>query len=84
MNLKDLEPEYLIHMEMKNGKFSMNVQGNTVSLLTATSSLVNKLKDNGIPEELIKKSVETGLIPEEQLLEETEKKLKNILNKIFD
>lgn len=69
---------------MNNEKESyVKVSGNLTSLLTALSVLVNALKENGVPENLINNAVKQGLLNDEELFKETIRNIEKFM-KIFD
>ena len=84
LNIKDLEPKFKINMELKDGNLKTEIIGNTASLLTGISILANKLKENGISEELIKNAINGGFMTEEELNEEVDKELEKLFKNMFD
>lgn len=84
LNIKDLEPKFKINMELKDGNLKTEIIGNTASLLTGLSILANKLKENGISEELIKNAINGGFMTEEELKQEVDKELEKLFKNMFD
>lgn len=84
LDIKDLEPKFKIDMELKDGKLNAEIRGNVASLLTGLSILAKKLKENGISEEKIKNAVNGGLMTEEELKQEVDKKIEKLFKNMFD
>lgn len=80
----NLEPKFKINIELENGDLKIKLDGDKVSLLTGISLLARELKENGISEEAIKNAVNSGLMTEEELIKSTNKKINELLNKLFD
>ena len=80
----NLEPKFKINIELENGDLKINLDGDKVSLLTGISLLARELKENGISEKAIKNAVNSGLMTEEELIKSTNKKINELLNKLFD
>ena len=85
MNIKDLlKPEYEVHIVHNRKESYIKASGNLPSLLTALSTLVNALKENGATESMINYAVKQGLLNDEELSKETMRSINELMRKIFD
>lgn len=85
MNIRELlGPRYEVHIVHNEKESYTKALGNTPSLLTALSALVNALKENGVPENLINNAVKQGLLNDEELSKETSRNIDELMKKIFD
>ena len=85
MNIRELlGPRYEVHIVHNEKESYMKALGNTPSLLTALSTLVNALKENGVSENLINHAVKQGLLNDEELSKETSRNIDELMKKIFD
>lgn len=85
MKLEDLlTPNFEVHIVYNEKENYIKASGNTPSLLTALSILVKTLKENKIADENIKDAVEQGLKSEKERKKELDKKIDEIMKKIFE
>ena len=84
LNMRDLEPKFKINMELNNGNLKTEFEGSKTSLLTGLSLLARNLEECGISKNIIRQAVDTGLMTEEELIKSTNKKINELLNKLFD
>lgn len=85
MDIKNLiNPKYEIHIVCNEKESYTKLSGNLPSVLTALSTLVNALKENGVSENLINHAVKRGLMTDEELSKETMKSIDVLMKKIFD
>ena len=79
-----LEPKFKINIELENGNLKTEFKGNKTSLLTGLSLLAKKLEECGISKNLIRQAIDTGLKTEEELKKDVDRKINELLNKLFD
>ena len=84
LNMRDLEPKFKINMELNNGNLKTEFEGSKTSLLTGLSLLAKKLEECGISKNLIRQAIDTGLKTEEELKKDVDRKINELLNKLFD
>ena len=85
MKLKDLlKPKYEVHIVCNEKEKYTKVSGNLPSLLTALSTYVNVLKENGVTENMINYAVKQALLNDEELAKETKKNIDELIKEIFD
>ena len=85
MDIKNLiNPKYEIHIVCNEKESYTKLSGNLPSVLTALSTLVNALKENGVSENLINHAVKRGLMTDEESSKETMKSIDVLMKKIFD
>lgn len=84
LNMKDLEPKFKINMELNNGNLKTEFEGSKTSLLTGLSLLAKKLEECGISKNLIRQAIDTGLKTEEELKKDVDRKINELLNKLFE
>lgn len=80
----NLEPKFKINIELENGKLKTEFEGDKTSLLTGLSLLARNLEECGISKNIIRQAVDTGLMTEEELIKSINKKINELLNKLFD
>ena len=81
---KLLKPEYEVNLICNDKEKYAKARGSTPSLLTALSTFVNALKENGIDEKIINYAVKQGLLTDKELQNETKKNLQDFMNKLFN
>lgn len=81
---KLLNPEFEVHIVCNKKENYTKASGNLPSLLTALSTLVNALKENGATDKMINYAVSQGLMTDEELSKETIKSIDELMKKIFD
>ena len=84
LNMKDLEPKFKINMELNNGNLKTEFEGDKTSLLTGLSLLARNLEECGISKNLIRQAIDTGLKTEEELKKDVDRKINELLNKLFE
>lgn len=85
MDIKDLlKPKYEVHIVCNKKENYTKVSGNLPSLLTALSTHVNALKENGVTENMINYAVKQGLLNDKELTKETKKNIDALIKEIFD
>ena len=84
LNMRDLEPKFRINMELNNGNLKTEFEGSKTSLLKGLSLLAKKLEECGISKNLIRQAIDTGLKTEEELKKDVDRKINELLNKLFD
>ena len=80
----NLEPKFKINIELENGNLKTELEGDKTSLLTGLSLLARNLEECGISKNIIRQAVDTGLMTEEELIKSTNKKINELLNKLFE
>ena len=85
MDIKDLlKPEFEVHIVCNEKENYTKASGTLPSLLTALSTLVNALKENGATEHMINYAVKRGLLNDEELSKETMRNIDKLMKKIFE
>lgn len=94
-NKPTMKTKILVDIDESKNVMQMQIDGDMPCVLTGLSILVDKLKENKIPEELIKGAVEIGLgkikeenkskveVKEIHISKENEEELKSFLNKLM-
>lgn len=79
-----LEPKFKINIELENGNLKTEFEGDKTSLLTGLSLLARNLEECGISKNIIRQAVDTGLMTEEELKKDVDRKINELLNKLFE
>lgn len=79
-----LTPNFEVHIVYNEKENYTKASGNIPSLLTALSIFVKALKENKLDDETIKYAVEQGLKSEKERNKELDKKIDEIMKKIFE
>ena len=85
MKLKsNVEPNFEIHLICNKKEVSTEIKGNIPSVITALTAFIKELKGANAPKEIIEYAVKLGLEQKEETEKMKEKKIEEILRKIFD